>query len=81
MRIYCPHCRERAMTRTSKRPAPVFYEVYAQCSNPECGWGGKLLVEFATTTSPSRLPNPEVRIPMDPVCRKTLLAQLMPGSS
>lgn len=64
------------MTRTSKRPAPVFYEVYAQCINPHCGWGGKLLVEFVLTTSPSRLPHPEVRIPVEPASRQVLLAQL-----
>ena len=77
MRINCPHCADRAMTRTSKRPAPVFYEVYAQCINPACGWAGKILVEFATTTAPSRQPNADVRIPMDPRCRKTLLEQLL----
>ncbi len=76
MRITCPHCDERAMTRTSKRPSPVFYEVYAQCTNPCCGWGGKLLVEFATTTTPSRLPAPGVRIPVEPASRRVLLEQL-----
>lgn len=76
MRITCPHCEERAITRTSKRPSPVFYEVYAQCMNPECGWGGKLLVEFATTTSPSRMPSRDVRIPVEPASRQVLLEQL-----
>ncbi|SDG21941.1 Ogr/Delta-like zinc finger [Onishia taeanensis] len=78
MRITCPHCDERAMTRTSKRPSPVFYEVYAQCCNPACGWGGKLLVEFATTTSPSRLPNHNINIPVEPDSRRVLLEQLAP---
>ncbi|SDK70382.1 ogr/Delta-like zinc finger family protein [Billgrantia gudaonensis] len=76
MRIACPHCHERAMTRTSKRPVPVFYEVYAQCTNPRCGWGGKIQVEFVTTTSPSRLPNPDVNIPVEPASRRLLLEQL-----
>ncbi|MDC8802534.1 ogr/Delta-like zinc finger family protein [Halomonas pacifica] len=76
MRITCPHCLERAITRTSKRPVPVFYEVYAQCANPDCGWGGKLHVEFVTTRSPSRRPNPNINIPVEPRARQALLAQL-----
>ncbi|MBB3185744.1 hypothetical protein FHR95_003337 [Halomonas fontilapidosi] len=76
MRILCPHCAQRAITRTSKRPSPVFYEVYAQCTSPACGWSGKLLVEFATTTSPSRAPATDVRIPVDRASRQVLLEQL-----
>lgn len=78
MRITCPHCKDRAITRTSKRPAPVFYEVYAQCINPHCGWAGKLHIEFATTTSPSRQPDPEVCIPLEAASRRQLLEQLLP---
>lgn len=81
MRITCPHCQDRAITRTSKRPAPVFYEVYAQCMNPGCGWAGKLHVEFATTTAPSRRPNPEVSIPLEPTSRRLLLDQLLPENA
>lgn len=76
MRISCPHCHDRAITRTSKRPSPVFYEVYAQCINTACGWGGKLFVEFALTTSPSRLPCADVRIPVEEASRLVLLEQL-----
>ncbi|ERS88835.1 ogr/Delta-like zinc finger family protein [Halomonas sp. PBN3] len=76
MRITCPHCDERAITRTSKRPSPVFYEVYAQCVNPECGWGGKLLIEFATTTNASRCPRRELRIPLDPGARSSWLEEI-----
>lgn len=81
MRITCPHCKDRAITRTSKRPAPVFYEVYAQCMNPGCGWAGKLHVEFATTTAPSRNPDPEVSIPLEPTSRRLLLDQLLPENA
>ncbi len=81
MRITCPHCKDRAITRTSRRPAPVFYEVYAQCVNPLCGWAGKLYVEFATTTAPSRQPDPEVRIPIEAASRRLLLDQLLPEPS
>ncbi|MCL7930459.1 ogr/Delta-like zinc finger family protein [Halomonas llamarensis] len=77
MKIYCPHCKEGAITRTSKRPAPVFYEVYAQCISPACGWAGKIYVEFATTTVPSRTPSPAVDIPLEPKSRRELLEQLM----
>lgn len=76
MRITCPHCQDRTVVRTSKRPAPVFYEVYAQCISPACGWAGKLYVEFATTTVPSRTPNPAISIPLEPKSRRELLEQL-----
>lgn len=76
MRINCPMCNERLITRSSKRPSPALYEVYAQCRNPECGWGGKAHVEFAVTTSPTRLLNPPLRIPLEGKARERLLSQL-----
>jgi len=81
VRICCPHCSEPAITRTSRRPSPVFYEIYAQCTNPRCGWGGKIYVEFALTLAPSREPNPDIRIPMEPGRRRAYMDQLaaMPG--
>lgn len=76
MRICCPHCGERLMTRTSRQPSPVLYEAYAQCTNEACGWGGKLYVEFAKTFSLSRTPSPTVSIPMPTALRKQTLDQL-----
>lgn len=76
MRITCPHCGERALTRTSKRPLPTFYEVFSQCMDPNCSWAGKFLVECAVTYSPSLKPAPGVNIPMAPAKRQALLTQL-----
>ena len=76
MKIYCPHCKQGAITRTSKRPVPVFYEVYAMCPSQESGWAGKIYVDFATTTTPSRNPDPAVSIPLEPKSRRDLLEQL-----
>ncbi|KJZ14025.1 hypothetical protein TW86_10575 [Halomonas sp. S2151] len=76
MRITCPHCRSRLATRTSKRPIPALVLVYAQCTNLDCGWGGKMQLEFATTTAPSRQPNPDVCIPIDPGLRRWVLEQI-----
>ena len=76
MRVTCPHCKQPARIRTSKRPVPVFYEAYVQCRNESCGWTGKVIVEFALTTSPSRMADPSVNIPIDKQCRELLLAQL-----
>lgn len=78
MRIVCPHCSARAITRTSRRTLPVFSEVYAQCTNHACGWSGKFHLEAVLTTNPSRSPNPDVNIPVDPASRRQLLAQLTP---
>ncbi|MDH4571126.1 ogr/Delta-like zinc finger family protein [Salinicola acroporae] len=76
MRICCPHCGEASITRTSKRPSPTLYEVYAQCINPACGWGGKIYVEFAKTLTLSRDPNTDIRIPMEPGHRRACMEQL-----
>lgn len=76
MRICCPHCAEAAITRTSRRPSPVFYEVYAQCTNPRCGWGGKIYIEFELTLTLSRDPNPAISIPLAPGQRKKFMDQL-----
>ncbi|MFM9270000.1 ogr/Delta-like zinc finger family protein [Halomonas elongata] len=81
MRITCPHCHERAITRTSRRPLPVFYEVFAQCTNPHCSWSGKLQVEFVTTTNPSRTPRDGINIPVEPASRQALIEQLAPTQS
>lgn len=76
MRINCPHCRSRCYTRSSRRPLPVFIESYAQCTNAECGWAGKLQTEAVLTTRPSCLPSPDVSIPIDEKARTALLEQL-----
>lgn len=76
MRMNCPHCKDRARIRTTKRPSPVFYESYVECVNTACGWTGKVLVEFARTIVPSRSSNEDVKIPMDPRSREVLLAEL-----
>lgn len=76
MRLTCPHCRERTFTRTSKRPLPVFYQAFVQCTNPACGWAGKIEIEFASTRTPSQRPDPSVHIPLDPESRKRLIEQL-----
>ncbi|OLO05088.1 hypothetical protein BTW07_05600 [Salinicola socius] len=64
------------MTRTSRRPSPVLYEVYAQCANEACGWGGKLYIEFAKTFQLSRAPDAGVSIPMPLAVRRQTLDQL-----
>ncbi|MEJ2419251.1 MAG: ogr/Delta-like zinc finger family protein [Exilibacterium sp.] len=80
MLIKCPFCQSRAITRTSKRPSPVFYEIYSYCGNPECGWAGKLLIEFTLTTRPSLLNDDQVNIPMESHSRQRLLKQLIADS-
>lgn len=80
MRITCPHCRESVATRSSVRPNAALYWAYAQCVNPECGWGGKIQIEFVTTRAPSQHPQPDVQIPADPELRRLLREQLLAGS-
>lgn len=73
MRITCPHCRESVATRSSLRPHDALYWAYAQCTN--CGWGGKIQIEFLTTSAPSRMPRPGVQIPADPSLHRWLREQ------
>lgn len=80
MRIACPHCRSSVATRSSVRPHDALHWAYVQCQNPECGWGGKIMIEFATTRAPSQRPRPGVQIPPDPELRRLLRDQLLTGT-
>ncbi|MEX1197829.1 MAG: ogr/Delta-like zinc finger family protein [Pseudohongiellaceae bacterium] len=81
MRIQCPFCQHRAIIRSSRRPSPLFYEIYAQCQSAECGWSGKIHVEFVMTLSPSRSPRPDITLPIDSQSRRALLDQLQQTQS
>ncbi len=79
MKCKCPHCDSHTRARSSRQISPEVFEALMECSNAECGWRGKMYLEYVTTHTPSRLANPAVSIPMDAVTRRALLAQLHRG--
>lgn len=64
MRIDCPHCDSRAEIRTSKTMSAITREIYFQCPNPECGHTWVSLLSAIRTIVPSRIPCPDVYIPL-----------------
>lgn len=56
MATICPHCRQRAICRTSKRVSDLSRELTYQCTNVECGHTFVALEEIVRTISPSAVP-------------------------
>lgn len=68
--INCPHCDSPAHVRTSRSLTPLCREIYFQCSGfVECGHTFKAQLAVLSTLSPSRRPNPKIRLPMDEVTK------------
>ncbi|WP_250466080.1 MULTISPECIES: ogr/Delta-like zinc finger family protein [unclassified Caballeronia] len=72
----CPHCRSRAVARSSHEISLTFREVTYQCTNPECGHTYVVNMEFARTLSPSATPNLDLKLPLSPHVRERLAQQL-----
>ena len=64
--IDCPHCGSRSRVRSSRQQTATVRSASLQCSNVECGhtFGAQLAVTH--TIAPSRLPNPDVVLPIAP---------------
>ncbi|MCC5811343.1 MAG: ogr/Delta-like zinc finger family protein [Ectothiorhodospiraceae bacterium] len=76
MRLDCPHCGAFARIRSSQTPSPLYREAVVECQSLECGWRGKIGLEFICTLTPSQKPSPEIRLPVSEVVRKNILGQL-----
>ncbi|CAN7190423.1 ogr/Delta-like zinc finger family protein [Trinickia sp. LjRoot230] len=72
----CPHCRARAIARSSREMSLTFREVTYQCNNPECGHTYVVNMEFARTLSPSATPNLSLSLPFSQHVRERLAQQL-----
>lgn len=59
--LKCPHCRMRAIIRTSRQVVETYREAWAIC--PGCGFKGKAHVSWDAEASPSLMPNPKVSLP------------------
>lgn len=63
MRLQCPHCNSRARIRYSESMSPLYRDAWVDCTNVECGWRGKMAVQYISTLTPSQRPNPSIRLP------------------
>lgn len=59
--LTCPHCRQRAIIRTSRQVTETYRESWAIC--PSCGFKGKAHVAWDAEASPSLMPNRKVQLP------------------
>lgn len=62
--IRCPHCRERAITMTSRELSATVREIYLQCVNAECGHRFVAHLGIVRTLVPSLNPSADVSLPI-----------------
>lgn len=61
--IDCPHCKTRAIARSSSALSPLYREIHFRCENDACGHTFVAGLEILRTVSPSRTPAPGVHLP------------------
>ena len=64
MRMNCPHCKCIARLHSLHAEGLLFREHVYCCSNPYCGHNFIVRSEFGRTLTPSKIPNPNVNIPI-----------------
>lgn len=65
MMFLCPHCRTKALIRSSRELSPLLRELMMVCQDAECGHTFVVHAEVARTVSPSAKPDPEVFLPIN----------------
>lgn len=73
--MLCPHCKAKAVARSSKTLSAMLREIRFVCVNTDCGHIFIGTLEAVRTVSPSAIPDPEVSLPLSPHMRLGLLAQ------
>lgn len=54
MRINCPHCKSKAIITNSSPVTDKVKDLYANCTNPDCGARFVSVVEYKYDISPSK---------------------------
>ena len=72
----CPHCRCRALARSSREMSRTFREVSYMCTNIECGHTYIVNMEFSQTLSPSAIPDLSLQLPISSRVRERVQEQL-----
>lgn len=64
-RVRCPHCNSRATSCSARNLSETTREIYYQCRNmTDCGFTWVAFLSAVRTLNPSRIPNPDIHIPM-----------------
>lgn len=61
--FFCPHCKGKTKTRTSRGLSPTLRELIYQCNDPECSYSFVVEAEAVRTLSPSGKPDPAINLP------------------
>ena len=70
MKMHFPHCKCIARLHWLHAAGLLFREHVYCCSNPYCGHNFITRSEVARTLTPSKMPNPNVHIPISARARK-----------
>jgi predicted RNA-binding Zn-ribbon protein involved in translation (DUF1610 family) len=62
--FHCPHCRSRAIVRSSAQVTDLVRELDYACTNHRCGHTFVAQLEAVRTIVPSAMPNPTVHLPL-----------------
>jgi|GEM_PF-143117 len=62
--ILCPHCRQPAITMTSRELSPLVREIYLQCLQVNCGHRFVAHLGVVRTLIPSLNPSADVSLPI-----------------
>ena len=74
--IRCPHCKSRAVARSSQEKTETMREITYQCIDVECGYTYVASLEVVRGLSPSGKPSQTVRVPMSQHIRDRVMQQL-----
>jgi hypothetical protein len=74
--ICCPHCKSRAVARSSQEKTETMREITYQCIDAECGYTYVAALEIVRGLSPSGKPSQTVRVPMSQHIRERVMQQL-----
>ncbi|MFY9327826.1 MAG: ogr/Delta-like zinc finger family protein [Georgfuchsia sp.] len=66
MRLKCPHCKAKAVIRTSREMSSLTVEHTIQCQNVECAHTWVAHTSAVRTIAPSMCPDPTVYIQRSP---------------
>lgn len=64
MRMHCPHCKCIARLHSLYAAGTLWRECVYGCPNPFCGHTFITRSEVSRTLTPSKIPNPNVHIPI-----------------
>lgn len=74
--IKCPHCKARAIARSSREKSDTMREIWFACTDIECGHTYAAALEVIRTLSPSAKPRAGLALPMSPHVKQAVMEQM-----